>query len=149
MLINLLVTAPVLSNFQQDAETIVETDSSYQGMGACLLQIQVGERKVIEYASRCFKDAETRYHINELEVTAVHWAIVSKFRIYLLGRKFTLIPDSYSTAYIIDKAKMNRKFARYVVDLAPFEFTPVYRPKCNCGSFIKISIKLSLYVGCE
>lgn len=124
----LVTTAPVLANFEQDAETIVETDSSYQGMGACLLQIQNGEKKVIEYASRCLKDTETRYHINELEVTAVHWAIISKFRIYLLGTKFTLITDSYSTAYIINKAKMNRKFARYVIDLAPFEFVPVHRP---------------------
>lgn len=125
---NSLITAPVLANFQQEAETIVETDSSYQGLGACLVQIQNGERKVIEYASRCLKDAELRYHINELEVTAVHWAIVSKFRIYLLGHKFTLITDSYSTAYIIDRAKINRKFARYVVDLASFDFTPVHRP---------------------
>lgn len=124
----LVTTAPVLSNFQQNAETIVETDSSYQGMGACLFQIQNGEKKVIEYASRCLKDTETRYHINELEVTAVHWAIVNKFRIYLLGTEFKLITDSYSTAYIINKAKLNRKFARYVIDLAPFNFTPLHRP---------------------
>lgn len=124
----LVTTAPVLANFQQDAETIVETDSSYQGLGACLIQVQNEERKVIEYASRCLKNAETRYHINELEVTAVHWAVTNKFRIYLLGKKFILVTDSYSTAYIIDKAKLNRKFARYVIDLAPFDFVPVHRP---------------------
>ncbi|GFV35638.1 hypothetical protein TNCV_2631381, partial [Trichonephila clavipes] len=28
-----------------------------------------------EYASRTLKDAETRYHSNELECTAVHWAL--------------------------------------------------------------------------
>lgn len=123
-----VTNAPILAYFQQDAETIVETDSSYVGMAACLLQIQNGQKKVIEYASRCLKDAETRYHINELEVTAVHWAIVSKFRIYLLGKQFTLITDSYSTAYVINKSKLNRKFARYVIDLAPYDFTPVHRP---------------------
>lgn len=123
-----ITNAPILAYFQQDAETIVETDSSYTGMAACLIQIQNGEKKVIEYASRCLKDAETRYHINELEVTAVHWAIVSRFRIYLLGKHFTLITDSYSTAYIINKSKLNRKFARYVIDLAPYDFTPVHRP---------------------
>lgn len=125
---SLITSAPILSNFQQEAETIVETDSSYEGIGACLLQIQNGEKKIIEYASRSLKDAETRYHINELEVTAVHWAIVNKFRIYLLGKEFTLVTDSYSTAYIINKAKFNRKFARYVIDLAPFNFTPIHRP---------------------
>ncbi|CAG9579532.1 unnamed protein product [Danaus chrysippus] len=116
------------SSTEDDSETIIETDSSYVGMAACLLQIQNGQKKVIEYASRCLKEAETRYHINELEVTAVHWAIVSKFRIFLLGRKFTLITDNYSTAYIINKSKLNRKFARYVIDLAPFDFTPMHRP---------------------
>lgn len=72
-------------------------------MGVYLLQIHDGNRKVIEDASRCLKGAETRYHINELDVIAVHWAIVYKFRIYLFGTKFTLITDSYATAYVVNK----------------------------------------------
>lgn len=95
----LVTCSPVLAYFQQGAETIVETDASYEGLGACLLQVQDGARRVIEYASRILKEVETRYHINELEVTAVHWAIIEKFRIYLVGTHFKLLTDNFTTAY--------------------------------------------------
>jgi len=114
----ILTSPPLLAYFRQDSLTTVETDASYEGIGACLSQIQDGETRIIEYASRTLKDAEKKYHSNELEVTAVHWAITEKFRLYLTGKKFKLLTDSYSTAYIVSKAKLNRKFARYVVDLS-------------------------------
>lgn len=118
---------PILAVFRQNAPTSVETDASYKGLGACLSQIHDGSTCIIEYASRSLKNAEKRYHSNELEVTAVHWAITGKFRLYLVGKTFKLITDNYSTAYIVNKAKLNRKFARYVVDLAAFGFEPIYR----------------------
>lgn len=136
-----LTTTPILANFQQDAPTIVETDTSYDGLGACFTQIQNDTIRVIEYASRTLKDTEKRYHSNELEVTAVHWTITEKTRLYLLGIHFKLITDNYSTAYIINKAKLSRKFARYVVDLSAFNFEPTYRP----GHQNKIADRLSRY----
>jgi len=45
----------------------------------------------------------------------------------LVGQTFYLIIDNYSTAYIVSKAKLNRKFARFVVDLTAFDFEPIYR----------------------
>lgn len=122
-----LTSNPVLATFRQNAPTTVETDASYQGLGACLSQVHDGSTCIIEYASRTLKDPEKRYHSNELEVTAVHWAITEKFRLYLVGKSFKLLTDNYSTAYIVNKAKLNRKFARYVVDLAAFDFEPIYR----------------------
>lgn len=96
---------------------------------------------VYEYASRTLKDPEKRYHSNELEVTAVHWAITEKFRLYLVGQTFKLITDNYSTAYIVNKAILNRKFARYVVDLAAFDFEPIYK----AGKLNTIADHLSRY----
>ncbi|GFW07994.1 retrovirus-related Pol polyprotein from transposon 17.6 [Trichonephila clavipes] len=89
-----------------------ETDASYSGLGAVLSQDQNGKRRVIKYVSRTLKDAETRYHSNELECTAVHWALTKKFHLYLLGHKFQLITDNYTTAYVVAKSAVNRKFAR-------------------------------------
>ncbi|GFW11184.1 retrovirus-related Pol polyprotein from transposon opus [Trichonephila clavipes] len=60
----------------------------FMEVGAVLSEDQNGKRRVIEYASCTLKDAETRYHSNELECTAVHWAFTGKFRLYLLGHKF-------------------------------------------------------------
>ncbi|KAL4126763.1 hypothetical protein QTP88_010972 [Uroleucon formosanum] len=122
-----ITSNPVLAAFRQNVPTTVETDASHEGLGACLSQIHDGSICIIEYASRSLKDPENRYHSNELEVTAVHWAITKKFRLYLVGQTFKLITDNYSTAYIVNKAKLNRKFARYVVDLAAFDFEPIYR----------------------
>lgn len=138
---SILTSPPLLDYFKQDALTTVETDASYEGIGACLSQIHDGETRIIEYASRTLKDAEKRYHSNELEVTAVHWAITVKFRLYLTGKKFKLLTDSYSTAYIVSKAKLNRKFARYVVDLSSFDFEPIYRS----GKLNHIADHLSRY----
>ncbi|KAF8763425.1 Retrovirus-related Pol polyprotein like [Argiope bruennichi] len=72
--------------------------------------------------------AETRYHSNELECTAVHWALTEKFRLYLLGHKFQLITDNYTTAYVVAKSAINRKFARYLVDLAHLISQTDHRP---------------------
>ncbi|GFW65825.1 reverse transcriptase domain-containing protein [Trichonephila clavipes] len=85
------------------------------------------ESVVIEYASHALKDAETCYHNNELECTAVHWALTEKFCLYLLGHKFQLITDNYTAVYVVAKSAVNRKFARYLVDLAQFDLT-VHRP---------------------
>jgi len=104
----------VLAAFRQNVPTTVETDASHEGLGACLSQIHDGSTCIIEYASRSLKDPEKRYHSNELEVTEVrmyYWAITEKFRLYLVGLTFKLITDNYSTAYIVNKAKLNRKFA--------------------------------------
>ncbi|GFQ94658.1 retrovirus-related Pol polyprotein from transposon opus [Trichonephila clavata] len=123
-----ITSSPILAYFKQGLPTFVETDASYSGLGAILSQDQNGKRRVIEYASRSLKYTETRYHSNELECTAVHWALTEKFRLYLLSHKFKLIADNYTTAYVVSKSAINRKFARYLVDLAQFDFTTVHRP---------------------
>lgn len=141
MLKTALTTPPILAFFAQGAPTFVETDASQTGLGACLSQTQGGSKRIIEYASRGLSGPETRYHSNELEVIAVHWALMVKFPFYLVGTKFTLITDNFTTAYVLNKAKLNRKFARYAVDLAAFEFEPVHRP----GKENQIADHLSRY----
>jgi len=76
-----LITALILAHFVPDAPTSIKTDASYEGLGTCLTQIQDGELQVIEYTSRSLKDAEKRYHSNELEVIVVHWSINEKLRL--------------------------------------------------------------------
>lgn len=54
--------------------------------------------------------------------------MTEEFRLYLHGHKFVLITDNFTVAYAVNKAKLNRKFARYIVDLAAFDFTALHRP---------------------
>ncbi|GFS61181.1 retrovirus-related Pol polyprotein from transposon gypsy [Trichonephila clavipes] len=72
-----ITTTPILAYFKQGLPTFLETDASYSGLGAVL--DQNGNCRVIEYASRTLKDAKTRYHSNELECTAIHWASPRSF----------------------------------------------------------------------
>ncbi len=136
------LTSPlILAFFVQGEPTFIETDASYSGLGACLSQLHHGEKRIIEYASRGLRDAEQRYHSNEVEVTSVHWALTDKFRLYLVGHPFTLITDNFTTAYVVNHAKTNCKFARYGIDLAEFDFKSVHHP----GKMNHIADHLSRY----
>lgn len=77
-----VITPPILATFLPDAPKSVETDALYDGLGACLTQIQNDKLRIIEYASRSLKDTEKRHHSNKLEVTAVHWVVTEKFSLY-------------------------------------------------------------------
>ncbi|GFS79845.1 retrovirus-related Pol polyprotein from transposon opus [Trichonephila clavipes] len=123
-----ITTANIISHFKQGLTTILETDASYSELDAVLSQEQNGKRRVIEYASRTSKYAETYYHSNELECTAVHCPLTEKCQLYLLSDMFRLITDNYTTAYVVSKSAINRKFAQYLVDLAQFDFTTEHRP---------------------
>ncbi|GFX41689.1 RT_RNaseH_2 domain-containing protein [Trichonephila clavipes] len=114
------------SDYQRKQKAFSRDPIHSQRLGAVLSQDQNGNSCVIEYASRTLKDAETCYHSNELECTAIHWALTEKFRLYLFGHKFQLITVNYTTAYVVAKSAVSRKFARYLVDLAQFDFTSVH-----------------------
>lgn len=81
-----------LAHFKQNAETILKTDASKEGIGAILLQLHDNDWKIIHCISRQTNKSETNYGITELEALAVIYA-VKKLRHYLLGRKFKIIVD--------------------------------------------------------
>lgn len=92
-----LVTAPILGYADFTCPFILETDASGQGLGAVLCQQQGEKKRVIAYASRRLRNAERNdknYSSMKLELLALKWAIVEKFRGYLLGSKFTVISDN-------------------------------------------------------
>ena len=66
--------------FSPERETQIVVDASPVGLGAMLCQ----EGKVISYASRVLKDAETRYSQIEREMFAVVWG-VEHFHLHVYG----------------------------------------------------------------
>ena len=92
---NLLCTAPVLAypQFGPGHTFVLETDASLAGLGAVLAQEdEKGQVHPVAYASRTLHKHERNYHITELEILAIVWA-VKYYRSYLLGHHCLVLTD--------------------------------------------------------
>ena len=61
-----IVQTPALRYYDHKKTTVLQTDASIKGLGACLLQ----DRHSIYFASKSLQDAECRYVTIELEALA-------------------------------------------------------------------------------
>ena len=125
-----LTTAPVLGYADFQREFFVEMDASTRGLGAVLSQKDGGKSKVIAYASRGLSRSERNmqgYSSRKLEMLAMKWAIVDKFRGYLLNTKFTVYSDNNPLCHL-DKAKLSATEQRWMGELAVFDFEVLYKP---------------------
>ena len=82
---SLCCQAPILAYPNYKLPFILHTDSSLEGLGAVLYQIQNGVKRVIAYASRSVSKTEMNYPVHKLEFLALKWAITDKFHDYLYG----------------------------------------------------------------
>ena len=83
-----LVRAPVLAYYNPRKETILQTDASTKGLGACLLQ----DDKPIYFASKALTEMQRGYVAIEIKSLAVAWA-VEKFHHFLYGCQFIIETD--------------------------------------------------------
>ena len=77
------VSILVYSNYK--LPFILHTDSSLEGLGAVLYQVQNGVRRVIACASRSVSKTEMNYPVHKLEFLALKWEITNKFHDNLYG----------------------------------------------------------------
>lgn len=125
---DLLTEQPVLAIYNPNAITEVHTDASAEGLAGILLQYQNDNRlHPIVYFSRQTRYPETKYHSYELETLTVVEP-VRKFRVYLLGIKFTLITDCNALKTSNTKKHLIPRIARWWLQLMEFNFDVVYRP---------------------
>ena len=66
-----IATAPILAYYNPKKPTILQTDASCKGLGACLLQNQ----KPVYFASKALSETQKGYVAIELESLAVAWAM--------------------------------------------------------------------------
>ena len=81
-------SAWVLAYYNPKKQTMLQTDASMKGLGACLLQ----EDKPVYFASKALTDAQRGYVAIEIESLTVAWAMV-KFHHILYASHFILETD--------------------------------------------------------
>lgn len=109
---------------------VIHCDASQKGLGAVLYQKVEGKLKVVCFASRTLTPAERNYHLHsgKLEFLALKWAVVERFRDYLInGPAFEVVTDNNPLTYVLTTAKLNATGLRWIAELANFRFTIRYR----------------------
>ena len=117
-----LIQAPVLSYPNFSESFVLEVDALLKGLRACLSQVgENGRRHPIAYASRQLEDTDKKYpdlSSFKLELLALKWAVVDKFRDHLLGVPFVIFTDNNPLAHL-QNAKLGATEMRWVAQLAP------------------------------
>ena len=107
----------------------VETDASFDGLGAVLSQEYEGKLHPVAYASRGLRNAErnmNNYSSRKLELLALKWAVTEKFKNYLAGSTFVVLTDNNPLAHL-KTAKLGAVESRWMGDLNRFNFEVKYR----------------------
>ena len=87
-----IANAPILTYYNLRKATVLQTDASVKGLGACLVQ----EERPVYFASKALTEAEKGYVTIELESLAVVWAM-EKFHHFLYANHFMLETDQKTT----------------------------------------------------
>lgn len=123
-----LTEAPVLGLPKPEGRFILDTDASHDAMGAVLSQEQDGHEKVICYASNQLTKSQRKYCITRKELLAVH-TYMSKFKHYLLGRRFVVRTDHRALLWILNwKKPITSQFCLWKADLEIYDFDILHRP---------------------
>ncbi|WPJ59666.1 hypothetical protein SMAC4_13198 [Sordaria macrospora] len=124
------VSAPVLAHFDPAEPAIMETDASDFGIGAVLSQRKEdGKIRPVAFHSRKMSPAEMNYEIHDKELLAIVDSF-ERWRIYLEGAKHRIevFSDHQNLAYFTHAKVLNRRQARWAIQLANFWFIINYRP---------------------
>ena len=123
-----IVQAPVLKYYDPKKPTVLQTDASTKGLGACLLQCE----HPVYFASKALSDSQKGYVAIELEALAVSWAL-EKFHHFLYATKFLLETDQKPLEAILAKSlnAATPQLQRILIKTFAYDFTVKYLPGEN------------------
>ena len=119
-----LCSAPVLRNPDFEKRFVLQTDASDRGVGAVLSQ--EGSEHPIAYFSRKLLPREQKFAVFEKECLAIKLACQA-FRVYLLGREFTVQTDHRALEWMDRLKENNARLTRWSLSLQPFRFKVEHR----------------------
>ena len=108
-------------------EFILQTDASERGIVAVLSQYdQEGTEHPVAFNSRKLLPREVRYSTIEKECLAIK-AATHHFRVYLLGRMFTIQTDHRALEWLDRLKDNNARLTRWSLALQPYHFVVRYQ----------------------
>ena len=118
----MLSQAPVVQPPDWTKSFHVFVDASDIAIGSVLMQLTEPKwYRPVYYASRKLSKAERNYSTTEREALGMVYS-VTKYRHYLLVRKFSFQVDHSALLYLVSKASLIGKIARWTLLLQEFEF---------------------------
>ena len=120
-----IMAAPILAYYNPNKPTILQTNASCKGLGACLLQ----NEKPMYFASKALTETQKGYMAIELESLVVAWAM-EKFHHFLYGNEFTLETNQKPLEAILSKSlnQATPPLQRILIRTFPYHFKIRYIP---------------------
>ena len=120
-----IAAAPILAYYNPKKPTILQTDASCKGLGACLLLNQ----RPVYFANRALLETQKGYVVIELGSLAVAWAM-EKFHHFLYGNEFVLKTDQKPLEAILSKSlnQATPRLQHILIRTFPYHFIVRYIP---------------------
>ena len=120
-----IARAPVLAFYNPTKQTVLQIDTSIEGLGACLLQ----DEKLVYFASKALTEVQKGYVAIEIESLAVTWAM-EKFHHFLYTSHFILETDQKPLEVILLKSlnQATPRLLRILIRTFPYHFSVCYIP---------------------
>jgi len=127
-------TAPILSHFYPERETVIVTDASHFALGAILSQFQDKRLYPVAFHSRKLNSAERNYEIHDKELLAILEAVMEwKHYLYSADKPITVYTNNQNLQHFLTTKKWNQRQIGWAQLLASFNFKIVYRPGSRSG----------------
>ncbi len=125
----LLISAPILAQWDPDRKTVVETDSSGYAVGGALSQYDdEGTLRPVAFFSRKNNPAECNYPIHDKELLAVICCLKQWDAELRSVPVFEVWTDHKNLEYFYKKQQLSERQVRWAEVLARYNFQMTYRP---------------------
>ena len=120
-----IVRSPILAYYNPRKETVLQTDASTKGLGACLLQ----KEQPVYFSSKALTEAQGDHAVIEIESLAVAWAR-EKFHHFLYASHFILVTDQKPLEAILSQSinQATPRLQMILIRMFPYNFTVCYIP---------------------
>lgn len=129
-----ITSAPVVAIPTDDAPFHLQTDALQFAIGAELSQLQNGLWHPVAFFSKSLSPAERNYEIYDRELLAVVSAL-DEWRHFLKGARhqFEIHTDHKNLEYFRKPQRLNPRQARWMVQLADYDFSLIHKPGRSMG----------------